>query len=73
LSAFSGDEKFSAPDEKSMSTLRGVVKDVLLKIRLGEEGGVTAVVDGVWEKRKDWEFGSRKDSKGFLVGESYTP
>jgi hypothetical protein len=26
LSAFSGDEKFSAPEEKSISNFRGVVK-----------------------------------------------
>lgn len=67
LSALSGEEKFSAPDEKSMSTLRGVVKAVLLKIGLGEEG---VAADGILEKRKGWEIGSRRDGKGFLVGDS---
>ena len=50
-----------------MSTLRGVVKAVLLKIGLGEEG---VAADGILEKRKGWEIGSRRDGKGFLVGDS---
>lgn len=40
LSAFSGEEGFSGPDEKSMSILRGVVKDGLRKAGAGFMEGV---------------------------------
>lgn len=66
LSAFSGDD-ISAPEEKSRSNLRGVVKDDMPKTAFGEEGGCC---DGGWEKRKGCEFGSRRDGIDFLVGES---
>lgn len=40
LSALSGDEGFSGPDEKSMSILRGVVNDGLRKAGAGLTDGV---------------------------------
>lgn len=67
MSAFSGDEAFSAPEEKSRSNLRGVVKAGLPKMasgRVGEDCG------GGWEKRKVCELGSLRAGKGFFVGES---
>lgn len=60
LSAFSGDDWFSGPDEKSTITCRGVVKDGFRKwsvIGLLGEGEVKMdeVWAGGWEKREDVE------------------
>lgn len=64
-SSASGEDMFSAPEEKSRSILRGVVKAGWPKIDLGG-------CDGGSEKRKGCEFGSRRDGVGFFVGESNT-
>jgi hypothetical protein len=56
LSAFSGDDMFSAPDEKSTSNLRGVVKAGWPKTDLG--AGLAGWA--CWEKKKGWEFGARR-------------
>lgn len=62
LSAFSGEDMFSAPEEKSRSNLRGVMKAGWLKTDLGVAGGC--------EKRKGCEFGSRREGNDFFSGES---
>ena len=63
LSAFSGEDMFSAPEEKSRSNLRGVMKAGWLKTDLGVAGGCC-------EKRKGCEFGSRREGSDFFSGES---
>ena len=65
LSAFSGEDMFSAPEEKSRSNLRGVMKAGWLKMDLGVAGGA-----GGCEKRKGCEFGSRREGNDFFSGES---
>lgn len=61
--AFSGDDMFSAPEEKSRSNFRGVMKAGWLKTEgLGVAGGC--------EKRKGCELGSRRAGRDFFSGES---
>lgn len=61
LSACSGEEAFSGPEEKSISILPfcGVLK----------EGARKRVFLGVSEKRKVWELGSRRAGGSGLSGE----
>lgn len=49
-----------------MSILRGVVKDELRKAEAG-------FADGVWEKRKGCEAGSRREGVDGFAGDSNTP
>lgn len=63
LSANSGDEGFSGPEEKSMSILRGVVKE-------GARNWGAGFMDVGCEKRKGWELGSRRAGVEGLTGES---
>ena len=67
MSAFSGDDMFSGPDEKSKSNLRGVMKADGPKEDLGVPGGSWA---RGCEKRKGWELGSRRAGMDFFWGES---
>lgn len=69
LSAFSGDDIFSAPDEKSTSNLRGVMNADWPKRDFGVPGGSC---DRGWEKRKGCELGSRKAGICFFPGDSKT-
>lgn len=63
MSVCSSGDEFSGPDEKSISKgFRGVVKE---GARKGEDNGV----EGAFEKKKGWLFGSRRDGKTDFFGE----
>lgn len=65
LSACSGEDMFSGPEEKSTSTsnLRGVWNAGCPNIDLGVGGAG-------WEKRKGCELGARRAGTDFFSGES---
>lgn len=67
MSAFSGEDRFSAPEEKSKSNLRGVMNADCPKCGLGF---FDDVCDGFWENRKGWELGARRAGISFFWGES---